>query len=91
MLLRYFENLELTEIARCLDISYSAAGAALCRARAKLTHIFAETGTEETVMSAERAGKYSRPPWEELSPGLSDALDRLLNDSVPEALRPARW
>ncbi len=46
--LRYFENLELTEIARCLDISYSAAGAALCRARAKLTHIFAETGTEET-------------------------------------------
>ena len=30
--LRYFENLELAEIARCLGISYSAAGAALCRA-----------------------------------------------------------
>ena len=40
--LRYFENLELPEIARCLDISYSAAGTALSRARAKLTRIFAE-------------------------------------------------
>ena len=39
-------------------------------------------------MSAERAGKYSRPHWEELSPGLSDALDRLLNDSVPEEFAP---
>ena len=46
--LRYFENLELPEIARCLGISYSAAGVALCRARAKLTHLFAETGMDET-------------------------------------------
>ena len=45
--LRYFENLELPEIARCLGISYSAAGAALSRARAKLTHVFAETITEK--------------------------------------------
>ncbi len=40
--LRYFENLDLPEIARSLGISYSAAGAALSRARAKLTHFFAE-------------------------------------------------
>jgi RNA polymerase sigma-70 factor (ECF subfamily) len=46
--LRYFQNLELPEIARCLNINYSAAGAALCRARAKLTRIFAVTGTEKT-------------------------------------------
>jgi RNA polymerase sigma-70 factor, ECF subfamily len=46
--LRYFENLDLPEIARCLRISYSAAGTALSRARAKLTRIFAETGTEKT-------------------------------------------
>jgi RNA polymerase sigma-70 factor, ECF subfamily len=45
--LRYFDNLELPEIASCLDISYSAAGAALSRARAKLTHFFAETRTEK--------------------------------------------
>jgi RNA polymerase sigma-70 factor (ECF subfamily) len=44
--LRYFENLELPEIARCLGISYSAAGAALSRARAKLTQIFDEPTTE---------------------------------------------
>ena len=44
--LRYFENLELPEIARCLGVSYSAAGAALSRARAKLTNVFAETMTE---------------------------------------------
>jgi len=44
--LRYFENMELPEIADCLGISYSAAGAALCRARAKLTHIFDEGMTE---------------------------------------------
>jgi RNA polymerase sigma-70 factor (ECF subfamily) len=40
--LRYFENLDLPEIALCLGISYSAAGAALSRARAKLTRLFAE-------------------------------------------------
>jgi RNA polymerase sigma-70 factor (ECF subfamily) len=40
--LRYFENLELREIARCLSISYSAAGAALSRARAKLTQSIGE-------------------------------------------------
>ena len=38
--MRYFQNLELPEIANCLGIRYSAAGAALSRARAKLTHIF---------------------------------------------------
>jgi len=45
--LRYFENLALPEIASCLGINYSAAGAALSRARAKLTNIFAETVKEE--------------------------------------------
>lgn len=40
--LRYFENLELPEIANSLGITYSAAGAALSRARAKLTQLFAE-------------------------------------------------
>ncbi len=45
--LRYFENLELPEIARSLGIRYSAAGAALSRARAKLTPIFDEPTTEK--------------------------------------------
>jgi RNA polymerase sigma-70 factor (ECF subfamily) len=40
--LRYFENLELAEIAISLGISYSAAGAALSRAKAKLTRLFGE-------------------------------------------------
>jgi RNA polymerase sigma-70 factor (ECF subfamily) len=40
--LRCFENLELSEIAECLGIRYSAAGAALSRARAKLAQVFAE-------------------------------------------------
>jgi RNA polymerase sigma-70 factor, ECF subfamily len=44
--LRYFENMELSEIANCLGISYSAAGAALCRARAKLTHTFTPSPME---------------------------------------------
>ena len=43
----YFEGLELPEIARVLGISYSAAGAALSRARAKLTPIFAQAATEK--------------------------------------------
>ena len=43
----YFQNLELPEIARCLGISYSAAGAALSRARAKLAHSFAESTPEK--------------------------------------------
>ncbi|MGO9114178.1 MAG: RNA polymerase sigma factor [Thermoguttaceae bacterium] len=45
--LRYFENMELPEIARCLGINYSSAGAALSRARAKLTLVFAEPMTEK--------------------------------------------
>jgi len=45
--LRYFENLELTEIASCLGISYAAAGTALSRARAKLTRVFGEMGREK--------------------------------------------
>jgi RNA polymerase sigma-70 factor, ECF subfamily len=44
--LRYFENLELPEVARCLGISYSAVGAAVSRARAKLTEMLSETETE---------------------------------------------
>ncbi len=46
--LRYFQGLDLPEIADCLGISYSAAGAALSRARTKLTLIFAEMGTEKS-------------------------------------------
>jgi RNA polymerase sigma factor (sigma-70 family) len=46
--LRYFESLDLPEIADCLGISYSAAGAALSRARTKLTLIFSEMGTEKS-------------------------------------------
>ncbi len=42
----YFQNLELPEIARCLGISYSAAGAALSRARAKLAHSLVESVPE---------------------------------------------
>jgi len=45
--LRYFENLDLPEIANCLGISYAAAGTALSRARAKLTLLFAKTGREK--------------------------------------------
>jgi RNA polymerase sigma-70 factor, ECF subfamily len=44
----YFENLELPEIARCLGISYSAAGTALSRARARLKDIFKESETEQS-------------------------------------------
>ena len=44
--LRYYQNLELPEIAECLGISYSAAGTALSRARAKLTPLFTETTTQ---------------------------------------------
>ena len=44
--LRYFQDLELPEIARCLGINYSAAAVALSRARAKLAHIFTETMAE---------------------------------------------
>ena len=43
--LRYFEGLELAEIARSLGISYSAAATAISRARAKLQRLFAETVT----------------------------------------------
>jgi RNA polymerase sigma-70 factor, ECF subfamily len=45
--LRYFEGLELTEIARTLEISYSAAATAVCRARRKLQESFAETLVED--------------------------------------------
>jgi RNA polymerase sigma-70 factor, ECF subfamily len=45
--LRYFEGLELAEIAGSLGGSYSAAGAALSRARAKLA------GALQTVMEGE--------------------------------------
>jgi RNA polymerase sigma-70 factor (ECF subfamily) len=45
--LRYFEGLDLKEIADCLGISYTAAGAALSRARARLTHLFHETETDQ--------------------------------------------
>jgi RNA polymerase sigma-70 factor, ECF subfamily len=45
--LRYFEGLELSEVARSLGISYSAAATAVSRARAKLQRLFAETVTED--------------------------------------------
>ena len=38
--LRYFEGLDLPAIASSLGIRYSAAGAALCRARSKLKGVF---------------------------------------------------
>lgn len=44
--LRYFENLELPEIAVSLGITYSAAGTALSRARARLSNVFAESMVE---------------------------------------------
>ena len=37
-------------------------------------------------MVAERAENNSRPPWEELSPGLRDAVECVLNDPLPEEL-----
>lgn len=45
--LRYFENMELAEIAQSLGITYSAAATAICRARAKLQRVFAETVVED--------------------------------------------
>ena len=45
--LRYFEQLTLDEIAKSLTISYSAAGAALSRARGKLEPIFRDIAVEE--------------------------------------------
>jgi RNA polymerase sigma factor (sigma-70 family) len=45
--LRYFEGLELAQIANSLRITYSAAGAALSRARTKLRQVFAETAVED--------------------------------------------
>lgn len=44
--LRYYEGLELPEVADSLGISYSAAATALCRARAKLQTLFAEAAVE---------------------------------------------
>jgi len=45
--LRYFEGLQLPEIAATLGIKYAAAATALSRARAKLEAVFAETAVEE--------------------------------------------
>jgi RNA polymerase sigma-70 factor (ECF subfamily) len=45
--LRYFEQLELSEIALSLGITYSAAATAISRARAKLQKIFAESVVED--------------------------------------------
>ena len=45
--LRYFEGLEMPEIAQSLGITYSAAATAICRARAKLQKLFAETVVED--------------------------------------------
>ena len=47
--LRYFEGLTLNEIAESLEISYTAAGAALSRARGKLEYIFSPTKAEEEL------------------------------------------
>ena len=44
--LRYYEELELPEIAASLGINYSAAATALSRARARLEAAFAETAVE---------------------------------------------
>jgi RNA polymerase sigma-70 factor (ECF subfamily) len=46
--LRYFEGLELSEIAATLRINYSAAATALSRARAKLEAVFSETAVEDS-------------------------------------------
>jgi RNA polymerase sigma-70 factor, ECF subfamily len=46
--LRYFEDLSLDEIAQTLDIKYSAAGAALSRARSKLQQVFDDVMMEES-------------------------------------------
>ena len=45
--LRYFEQLELPEIAQSLGITYSAAATAISRAKAKLQKLFAETVVED--------------------------------------------
>ncbi len=42
--LRYFEGLTLNEIAESLEISYSAAGTALSRARSKLEGVLSKEG-----------------------------------------------
>lgn len=44
--LRYFEGMELPQIAATLGIKYPAAGTALSRARAKLEATFSETAVE---------------------------------------------
>jgi RNA polymerase sigma-70 factor, ECF subfamily len=46
--LRYFEQLELPEIAASLGITYSAAATAISRARAKLKRLFADAVVEGT-------------------------------------------
>jgi RNA polymerase sigma-70 factor (ECF subfamily) len=45
--LRYFEGIQLPEIAATLGIKYPAAATALSRARAKLEAVFARTAVEE--------------------------------------------
>lgn len=45
--LRYFEKLTLGEIAQSLGISYTAAGAALSRARRRLEDVICRTATED--------------------------------------------
>ncbi len=46
--LRYFEKMELPEIAATLGIKYQAAATALCRARARLEAVFSETAVEDS-------------------------------------------
>jgi RNA polymerase sigma-70 factor, ECF subfamily len=45
--LRYFEGLELSEVAQSLGITYSAAATAICRARAKLQRLFDKSVLED--------------------------------------------
>ena len=45
--LRYFEGLELPDVAATLGIRYGAAATALSRARAKLEAVFTETAVED--------------------------------------------
>jgi RNA polymerase sigma-70 factor (ECF subfamily) len=45
--LRHFEGMTLREIAESLDISYSAAGAALSRARSRLENLLCRTTAED--------------------------------------------
>ena len=92
--LRHSDNLAAAEIARSLGISYTAAGSALSRARAKLTAIFSEGRVESNVETKDgsRKNKPKQPArvGKQLSPKLREAVRQVCREPLPEAVARLR-